>query len=475
MEEEIEETQDTLEETPLKTTKLEKSEKEMSFFIAENAEMIGYVTIFLFVAILFLRSSLKQKKAKKKLRQAVDKNLHEPLTLHPEINESLCLGCGDCTQVCPEGDILQLINHKAVLITAAKCVGHGLCEAACPTGAIDLVFGTKKRGMDIPRITSNYETNLPGLYIAGELGGMGLIRNAVKQGQHAAEHALKNIKGNYDTDYDLLIVGAGPAGFAASLTASKMKCKYLCIDQNSVGGTIYNFPKQKIVMVQPIELPYEGVMKFKNNVVSKEELLEQWMGFIEKYDLNIKERIAFKGITGTDGAFVVTTNKGELSAKKVILAMGVRGSPRKLGLPNEDLPKVAYNLIDPEQYQGKRIAIVGGGNAAVEAAQYLARPQYNNKITLIVRGDEDSGLKRCAEDNKVLLFECVEQGNVQIFYSSKVKEIEEDTILVDKGYGDKRMKNDFLFIFAGAEMPHKFLMSLGITIEKKFGTKLDAS
>ncbi|MBT7609995.1 MAG: NAD(P)-binding domain-containing protein [Bacteriovoracaceae bacterium] len=450
--------------------------KDLSFYLSENIELASYGFMGLFIFWLIIKSSYKNRLAIKDLKQAVIKNLHEPLTLHPVIDESLCMGCGDCTVVCPEGgSVLQLINHKAVLIKAAKCVGHGLCENACPVDAIDLVFGTKQRGMDIPRITSDYETNVAGLYIAGELGGMGLISNAVKQGQHAAEHALNNLKDDSDTDIDLFIVGAGPSGIAASLAAKKMKKSFVCIDQNTMGGAVYNFPRQKIVMVQPIVLPFEGAMKFKNNVVSKEELLEQWEKLVSKHKLKIREKEAFKGVSGQNGHFVVTTSKKTYTAKKVLLAMGVRGSPRKLGLPNEDMAKVAYNLIDPEQYQGKNVAIVGGGNAAVEAAQYLAKKQYKNKVTLIVRGDEDSGLKRCAEDNKVLLFKCVEQGNVQILYTSSVKGIEKRELLLKIGDTEKKINNDFIFVFAGAEMPHKFLMSLGIEIEKKYGSKLKAS
>jgi thioredoxin reductase (NADPH) len=449
--------------------------KELSFLLSENIEYIGYAIMFIFFLLLISKSSYKNRKAKKDLKKMVEKNLHEPLTLHPLINEALCMGCGDCTRVCPEGGtVLQMINHKAVLIKASKCVGHGLCEAVCPVDAIDLVFGTKTRGMDIPRITSDYETNVAGLYISGELGGMGLISNAIKQGQHAAEHALLHLKSSAKTDVDLLIVGGGPAGIAACLAAKKMKKSYICIEQNSIGGAVYNYPRQKIVMVQPIVLPFEGKMKFKKNVVSKEELLNGWKMIIKKYNLNIKEKVSFKGITGNDGQFEVTTNKKSYTAKKVILAMGVGGTPRKLGVANEGMSKVAYRLIDPERYQGKHVAIVGGGNSAVEAAQYLANKKYKNKVTLIVRGDESSGLKRCAEDNRILLLKCVEQGNVQIFYTSSVVAIEKKEILLKIDGSEKKIKNDFIFIFAGAEMPHKFLMSLGIEIEKKFGSKVKA-
>lgn len=428
-------------------------------------------------AILFfwrIRKSKKQVKvAKKILKKAIDTQTHEPMTLHPEIENALCAGCGSCTRVCPEGDILRLIDHKAVLVSPTKCVGHGECETACPTGAISLVFGTKTRGMEIPRITGDYETNVPGLYIAGELGGMGLIKNAIKQGHLAATHALKNIKQKGDrSTYDLLVVGAGPAGMAASLTAIAEKSTYICIDQNSYGGTVYNFPRQKIVTAHPVDFPIVGKMKFKSNIVSKEELLAYWNEVRSKTGLKVNEKVAFESMQKVGDTFEVKTSAGVLKAKKVILCMGVRGSPRKLGLPQEDLPKVAYNLIDPEQYQGKEIVVVGGGNAGVEAAQYLGKPMYKNKVRLLVRG---ATFDRCNEMNKQIIEEMAAKGQVQICYNSSVTGITADTLNVKLGEKAETIKNDYLFVFAGAEMPFKFLMSLGINIDKKHGEKVKKS
>jgi thioredoxin reductase len=348
-------------------------------------------------------------------------------------------------------------------------VGHGECEAACPNHAISLVFGTKTRGMDIPRITTDYETNVPGLYIAGELGGMGLIRNAVKQGHLAAKHALSQVKPGVKADTNLLIVGAGPAGLSAALTAIAGKKNYICIEQNSFGGTVYNFPRQKVVMTYPADLPGVGKMKFPRNEVSKEELLEYWSGVRSKTGLKVKEKVAFQGVEQKGEVFEVKTSTGVITAQKVILAMGVRGSPRKLGLPNEDLPKVAYNLIDPEQYIGKAIAVVGGGNAGLEAAQALGNPKFRNKVVILVRGPE---FDRCNAENKRITLEMEQKGQLSIQYSTVVKEITKDQIVIEGAKGKKTLKNDFLFVFAGAEMPHKFLMGLGIAIDKKFGEAL---
>ena len=437
------------------------------------SDHLGIATFALFAVLIGWQIHRKNKhhaKAEALLDQAVQKKADEPLTLHPEIDPSLCAGCGSCVSACPEGKILQLIDHKAVLVSPTKCVGHGECERACPLNAISLVFGTKTRGMDIPRITSDYETNVPGLYIAGELGGMGLIRNAIKQGVHAANHAIDAVsKDSSKTDTDLLIIGAGPAGLAAALAATQKKVKYICIEQNSFGGTVFNFPRQKVVMSQPAEVPIFGVMKFKGNKVTKEELLERWSQIRKDAKLNIQENTRFTELKRDGAHFIVGTSQGPIRAKKVILALGVRGSPRKLGLPNEDSEKVAYNLVDPEQYQGKNIAVVGGGNAAVEAAQYLCRAQYGNKVTLLVRGET---MDRCNDENLRLIHECETEGRVKILYQSSVKSIEPTKIQIQTKDQESTIANDYLFVFAGAEMPHKFLMSLGIEIDKKFGEAL---
>jgi thioredoxin reductase/ferredoxin len=443
--------------------------KKILDLISNNIYLFG-VGFFVVVAWWNVSKKNKQQQAAKKiLEKAKQTRSDEPPSLHPQVDPAKCAGCGACTRVCPEGDILKMINHKAVLVTPTKCVGHGECEAACPFGAIDLVFGTKTRGKDIPRVTTHYETNVPGLYIAGELGGMGLIRNAIKQGAIAAEHALAQAPLSGNADYDLFVVGSGPAGIAASLSAIVHRARYLCVEQNSFGGTVANFPRQKIVMTHPADLPAVGKMQFEENKVSKERLLRYWEKVRQNTGLRVNTNEKFESLEKLGDVFEIKTSKGKYTAKKVVLAMGVRGTPRKLGLPNEDLPKVTYNLLEPEQYQGKRVAIVGGGNAAVEAAQQLGKMNLRNQVVLLVRGDV---LDRCNEENRLLIEKMQQQRLVDIWYQSAVKEIQPEHLTIDRQGKEVRLNNDFLFIFAGAEMPNQYLMSLGIQIEKKFGEGL---
>lgn len=437
--------------------------------------ILAHLELFFLGAMILValwRAQVKNQRqayAKKILDKAIKMDLAEPLSLHPEIDPIKCAGCGACTTVCPEGDILKMINHKAVLVGPSKCVGHGECQRACPMNAITLVFGTKRRGVDIPNLTTNYETNVPGLYIAGELGGMGLIRNAVKQGVLATTHACKNLPKITPERLDIFIIGAGPAGLSSALVAITQKRKYMLIEQNSFGGTVYNFPRQKIVMTHPAQLPIFGEVKFPQNKVTKEELLGFWNKVRVKAGIKISEKTKFQGLQNKGDHFLISTDKGEFEASKVILAMGVRGTPRRLGLPNEDLPKVTYNLLDATEYRQKRICVVGGGNAGVEAAMALADPKLGNEVKLLVRGPT---FDRCNDDNRTRVEDMARKKQLDLWFNSSVNQIETSTLEVIKEKSGVTVPNDFLFVFAGAELPSKMLQEMGIKIDKKFGEAL---
>ena len=446
---------------------------QISFWIADHlawlmaAAMLG-VTIY-----GVTRRRRRHAAASSTLQNTIEKNLNEPFSLHPLIDPAKCAGCGACVRACPEGEILQLIQHRAVMVSPTKCVGHGQCEAACPFDAISLVFGTKTRGRELPRISGHFETNIPGLYIAGELGGMGLIRNAVKQGRLAVEHAASQLSPDQSlrakADYDLLIIGAGPAGIAASLGALAAKLRYVCLEQGSFGGTIANFPRQKIIMTQPADLPLIGPMKFPHHKVSKAQLMAKWDDIRSQYKLQVKEQTHFKTLVKDGDVFRVETSAGQMSAHKVILATGVRGTPRRLGVPGEDLAKVTYNLIEPEQYQNQKVAVVGSGNAAAEAVQYLCKKSYGNQVTMLVA---TADFDRCNDENQRAVRLCAEQGLLELRFNAKVTQIAPDSLLISDQGGSRTIANDYLFIFIGADLQKRFFADLGIKIDKKFGEPL---
>lgn len=360
--------------------------------------------------------------------------------------------------------MLGLSGGKGKLVNASHCVGHGACAAACPVSAITLVFGTETRGIEIPYVSPTFETNIKGVYIVGELGGMGLVKNAITQGREAVEYISCLAKQDSDKDsYDVIIVGSGPAGIGASLAAMKHKLKFLTIDQNDIGGTVLSYPRHKIVMTSPVEIPMYGKVKLKET--TKEALLDLWLGIIKNTGLKIQTNEKMTGLTEEGGRFRVTTSKGEYRAKFIVLAIGRRGTPRKLGVPGENLPKVTYRLLDPEQHRDHNIIVVGGGDSAVEAAIALA-DQPGNKVILSYRG---SAFARIKPMNKERLDKAIGKS-LKIELNTNLTEITEKEIKLSTPQGVKALPNDYVYIFAGGELPNEFLKSIGIRIEKKFGT-----
>jgi thioredoxin reductase (NADPH) len=395
---------------------------------------------------------------------AVEAGLTEPASLHPSIDPSLCLGCGNCTKVCPEGDILGIIRGKVELVEPTHCIGHGACAAACPTGAITLVFGTAKRGIDLPRVGPDFQTNVPGIFIAGELGGMGLIRNAVTQGRQAVDSIRKMGDLGQPGQLDLVIVGAGPAGLAGALAAKSHGLRYTVIEQDDLGGTVFKYPRGKIVMTAPAVLPIVGQVNFRET--TKESLLSFWKDIETKYQLNVRYREQVVSIESTGRGFAVTTNAGTERATAILLAIGRRGTPRKLDVPGEDLPKVVYQLIDAEQYKGHHVLVVGGGDSALEAAGTIAE-QPGTTVTLSYRSEAFS---RAKLKNRERVDRMSKTGEMQVLLSSKVRSITADAVDIEWNGELHRFRNDAVIICAGGILPTEFLKSAGIEMETKYGT-----
>lgn len=435
--------------------------------IIKEDVLIYSITALLCILVIYFylrKISRSSQKTLKKIEDAKLEGLYEPVSLHPVIDANSCIGTGACVAACPEKDILGLLNGKAATINASRCVGHGACFHACPTQAITLVIGTEARGVDLPHIKPTFETNVPGIYIAGELGGMGLIRNAVEQGKQAVQDIASKIKKNHRATYDLLITGAGPAGISASLTAKKFGLNFITLEQDTLGGTVYTFPRSKIVMTSAMELPLYG--KVKHNETSKSELLELWNKALGKNNITIKENTKVESITQKEDIFEIVTITGEkITAQTVLLALGRRGTPRKLGVPGELQEKVAYRLLEPENISGKDITVVGGGDSAIEAAIMLSD---QNKVTLSYRSASFSRIKpKNAEKIKSL----ESSGSVHLLFNTDVTEIGSETLTLKNSISGEilNLKNDLVYIFAGGELPTQFLMKAGITIEKKFG------
>jgi thioredoxin reductase len=417
-----------------------------------------------FVVILFLylrRQKATDSRNREKLNEALETGMSEPPSLHPVFDPALCIGCGACVPACPEHAI-GVIAGKGALITPAKCIGHGACAAACPVKGIQLVFGTEKRGMDIPYVKPNFETNVPGIFIAGELGGMGLIRKTTEQGKQAIENIAKHKGGK--AKYDVVIVGAGPAGIAATLGAQTLGLRYVTIEQeDSLGGAVYHYPRNKLTMTAPMKLPQVGEVKVYD--IRKEDLLNLWKDIVIKTGIQIRFHERMEKITPAPNGYVVQTSSGSYETTCVLLSIGRRGTPRKLDVPGENQAKVVYRLIDAEQYRGQHVLVVGGGDSAIEAAIALSE-EPGTTVTLSYRSEAFSRIKQKNRDN---LDAAQTNKTLTVMLKSNVKEIGEDSVTLDWEGQAVTLPNQAVVICAGGILPTGLLKEMGITVETHHG------
>ncbi len=424
--------------------------------------------IALIVLLFFTRKHIAHLRSReKKAHESAEKGkliTAGPQAQHPHIDNAQCIGCATCTTVCPEGDVLAMIGGKAVLINGYKCIGHGLCADACPVGAMTMVMAAPSMGANLPVLAPNYETSIENLVIAGELGGLALIKNAVNQGRECIDTIQERFKSSPPLPdvYDVVIVGAGPAGISASLRAMEKKVNYLTLDAEELGGTVAKYLRQKRVMTSPVELPMHG--KFRKTELSKEDLIAFWFKLLEKSDFKFRKGERVEDIKkDAEGIFTLTTPQSQYRSRAVIVAIGKNGSPRKLGVPGEDLPKVMYRLIEADHYVNKHILVVGGGDSAIEAAMGLAH-QVGNQVTLSYRKDS---LSRIKERNAQRLAECERKGMLKVVLNSMPTEFKPGSVVLEVKGVVEEIPNDFVWIFAGGEPPTAFLKKIGVGLGER--------
>jgi thioredoxin reductase/ferredoxin len=421
---------------------------------------IAAVLIIVIAGPYFWRHRQNEREARERFERAQVSGLTAAVAMHPQIDLLACIGCGGCVDACPEGDVLGLIGGKAVLVHGAKCVGHALCAEACPVGGITMMMAAPGRSADLPVLSDQYETSVPGLFIVGELGGLGLIRNAINQGKAAVQGIAGRPRAN-GLPYDLVIVGAGPAGLSASLMAKKLGLRFATLEQGDIGGTILQYPRRKIVMTAPVEIPLWGNLKLTE--VSKESLLEIWQKIITTTSLKVETEQKVVDLQGTGDGFLVATAGAEYRAQYVVLALGRRGTPRKLGVPGEGSSKVMYRLLDAEGYRDSDLLVVGGGDSAVEAAVGLAL-HGTNRVTLSYRQAEFTRLK---ERNRQRIEEYVKKKRLTVLFNSQVEEITAETVRLRTPTAPVQLRNDNVFIFAGGEMPFDLMRRAGIRFQNQ--------
>lgn len=419
------------------------------------------IAVVIIGAFLFfhLRAEKKMHAAAKAAAEKGKIRSDGPQSQHPHIDSNYCIGCATCTMVCPEGDVLGMIGGKAMIINGYKCIGHSLCAEACPVGAITMVLASPSVGASLPALSPAHETSIKNMFIVGELGGLALIKNAINQGRDCVDTIASHLTTGNSTPgvYDLLIVGAGPAGISASLRSAEKRLNYITLEESEIGGTVAKYPRQKLVLTSPVEFPTYG--KFKKTEISKEQLLEFWQTVLKRSDFKCKTGEKVNNITkAEDGVFTVTTGNGQHRARHVILALGKSGSPRKLGVKGEELPKVMYRLIEADHYVNKKILIVGGGDSAVEAAMGLAC-QVGNTVTLSYRQEAFSRIK---DRNTQRINDFMRKGKVKVIFNSNPVEFRNDSVILDVKGVQQTLPNDYVWIFAGGEPPTAFLKKIGI-------------
>ncbi|MFZ5929144.1 MAG: NAD(P)-binding domain-containing protein [Acidobacteriota bacterium] len=386
--------------------------------------------------------------------------------LRPVINATLCIGCGSCITACPEQGTLAMAGGKAVLAHPERCKAHGDCVKACPTSGISLSASGALRTLRVPKMTANFETNVPGLFVAGELGGMGLIKTSINEGRLAADEAAARIAcggGAPEGAWDVIVVGAGPAGLNAALTLHQKGIRYLVLEQGEIASTIRNYPRHKFLMAEPIEMPLYGSLYIADS--TKESLLQVWETIIANTGVQIRTNTRVDSIQrdGAAGLFRVGTPAGEFAARLVILAIGRRGTPRRLGVPGEEQSHVAYRLIEAESYEGRAVLVAGGGDSALEAALALSRGG-RNRVTLVHRSET---FDRARERNREALAKAEQEGRVTVLRKARVKEIGRTAVLVDCGGAVQEVAAEYVFVLVGGESPEEFLRKAGVEIVEK--------
>jgi thioredoxin reductase (NADPH) len=421
---------------------------------------ISLAVVALIVVPYVLSFRRRRQSDRSRKEEAARLGVDRPPAQFPFINPMRCIGCGTCVDACPEGDVLGIVGGTATVVNGLRCVGHGRCEIACPVGAIEVGLGDLKSRKDIPVLDSWQESTVPGLFIAGELAGLALVKNAIGQACKVVERVAQRApaaRRAAGEALDLLVVGAGPAGLTAAAAARAAGLSHVVLEQEGdLGGTIFHYPRRKLVLVQAVEIPLLG--RLREGEYAKEDLLEVFQDLCRRGPLHVRFGERVQAVERQDGVFLVRTSSGVTPARFVVLALGRRGTPRKLGVPGEDLPKVMYQLADAESYEGQRLLIVGGGDSAVEAALGLAR-QGGNRVTLSYRREKLVRIKKKNEDR---IGDLLAQRRIEGLFRSEVEEIRGDSVRLRTPGGLRELPNDYTFVFAGGDPPFELLRQMGV-------------
>jgi thioredoxin reductase len=378
----------------------------------------------------------------------------------PMIDPSTCLGCYACVDACPF-DVLAIEKYVAVVVRPDECCGVLSCEQVCPNGSLRVAEGDVVP--DRPQTDEHLESrDVPGLFLAGDLTGLPLIKNAIHQGARVVDRIASAAPARRKDAVDVVIIGAGPAGLSAALRAKEKGLSAVVLEQASVAASIRSFPRDKIVHDPPLDLPVVGELWLKES--TKEELLAQWSRIVRARKLDVREGHRVVDVARSEDGFVVVSEHGdtraELRAARVVLAIGRRGTPRQLDLNVEPgaEDRIAYALADARSFAGKRVVVVGLGDTAMEAAIALAR-QPDTDVTISYRGAGFArGKKRNISEVEHLAF----QNKIRIAFETTPTAVTKEGVTLCGPKGSQRIDADAVLILIGGSPAWELLSRIGI-------------
>jgi len=476
----------------------------------------GITLFLLFVGVAFaLRDAARERRL---LEEPIEKHLDEnaqcvqlsqellekydpagPDYPHPVVIADRCIGCEACVEACPH-DVLAMVENIAVPVARDQCMEDTSCQIACPVSPkACIVVNTTKviKPRPVPVRDEKFMTNVAGCYLIGDVSGTPMIKNAANEGADVIKHLatqLRTLSPEPKAQFEVAIIGIGPGGLSAAVMARRLGLKYIGIERDKILATIAAYPKNKYLFFKPDSMEARGAIPTVGNGDQSERLLDAWISTMMEHGVVINEYEECKAVKrATDGDyFMIETERrpahqwATYSARRVVLALGNRGAPMKLRVPGEEMKisrngrsqdKVLYALSNADEFKRKKLIVVGGGNASVEAVVDLVAHRQGdqiefrsaeeiNEVTFLLRSDFTRDVKLL---NKQQLYHCVDEGKVKIHFRTMITEIRDAEVVIadTRSQAEKgRIANDYVLALIGGAPPTSFLESIGISIPK---------